>query len=58
MLLLELNQSFRQICHLTGFSATCLLPGLLYGVKGLYQPVLGAAVLLEPTTLYGIAVRE
>jgi hypothetical protein len=51
MLLFELHQSFCQISHLTGFPAACLLPGLLYGVEGLNQPVLGDAVLLEPTTL-------
>ena len=58
MLLLEPNQFFHQISHLTGFPVTCLLPGLLYGVEGLNQIVLGAAVLLEPTTLRGIVGHE
>ena len=46
MLLFEFEQSFRQISHLIGFSAARLLPGLLSGMEGLNQPVLGAAVLL------------
>jgi hypothetical protein len=58
MLLFELSQSFRQITYLTEFPTACLLPGLLNGVEGLHQPVLGAAVLLKPTTLCGIVGRE
>jgi hypothetical protein len=58
VLLHELNQSFHQISHLTRFPTACLLPGLLCGVEGLNQPVLGAAILLEPTTLLGIMGRE
>jgi hypothetical protein len=54
VLLFEFKQSFRQISHLTGIPAARLLPGLLSGVEGLNQPVLGAAVLLEPTTLCSI----
>ena len=54
MLLFEFKQSFRQISHLIGFSAARLFPGLLSGVEGLSQSVLGAAILLEPTTLCSI----
>ncbi len=58
VLLFEFKQSFRQISHLTEISTTRLLPGLLYGVEGLKQPVLGAAILLKPRTLCSIVGRE
>ena len=57
-LFFKYKQSFHQISHLIGFSAARLFPGLLNGVEGLSQPVLRAAVLLEPTTLCSIVGRE
>ena len=53
-LLFKLTYFFSLISYLTGNSAACLLPGLLCGIEGLNQPILGAAVLLEPATLCGI----
>ena len=56
--LFELSHLFRQISHLSGLSTSWLFPGLLCGVEGLSQPVLLAAVLVEPTTLCGVVGRE
>jgi hypothetical protein len=56
--LFELSHLFHQISHLSGLSTSWFLPGLLCGVKGLSQPVLLAAVLVEPTTLRGVVGRE
>jgi hypothetical protein len=58
VLLFEFKQLFCQISHLTRFPVARLFPGLLSGVEGLNQPVLGAAVLLKPTTLCSIVGRE
>jgi len=56
--LFELNHLFRQISHLSRISTSWLFPGLLCGAEGLSQPVLLAAVLVEPTTLCGVVGRE
>jgi hypothetical protein len=56
--LFELSHLFCQISHLSGISTSWPFPGLLCGVKGLSRPVLLAAVLVEPTTLRGVAGRE
>jgi hypothetical protein len=57
-LLFELSYLFRQICYLIGISTSWLLPGLLCGVEGFRQPVLLAAVLVEPTSLCGVVGRK
>ncbi len=58
-LLFELSHLFHQISHLSGISTNWFLPrGLLCGVEGLSRPVLLAAVLIEPATLYGVVGRE
>ena len=41
-----------------GISTAWFLPGLLRGIERLSQLVLLAAVLVEPTTLYGVVSRE
>jgi hypothetical protein len=56
--LFELSHLFRQISHLSGISTYWFLPGLFCGVEGLSQPVLLAAVLVEPTTLCGVVGCE
>ncbi len=57
--LFELSYLFRQISHLSGISTAWFLQrGLLRGVEGLSWPVLLAAVLIEPATLYGVVGRE
>ena len=56
--LLELSHLFGQMAHLIGIPTACFLPGLLRGIEGLSRPVLLAAVLVEPTTLYGVVSRE
>jgi len=56
--LFELNHLFRQISHLSGISTSWLFPGLLRGVEGLSQPVLLAAVLVEPATPCGVVGYE
>jgi len=42
------------MAYLLGIPTSWFLPGLLRGFEGLSQPVLLAAVLVEPTTLCGI----
>jgi len=54
--LFELFHLFGQISHLSGISTSWPFPGFLCGVEGLSQPVLLAAVLVEPTTLCGVGV--
>jgi hypothetical protein len=56
--LLELSYLFGQMAYLIGLPTAWFLPGLLRGIEGLSQPVLLAAVLVEPTTLYGVVSRE
>ena len=56
-LLFELSYLFRQMCYLIGISTSWFVPGFLCGVKGFRQPVLLAAVLVEPTTLRGVVSR-
>ena len=46
------------MAHLIGIPASWFLPGFLRGIEGLSQPVLLAAVLVEPTTLVGVVTRE
>ena len=46
------------MAYLIGIPASWFLPGLLRGIEGLSQPVLLAAVLVEPTTLRGVVSRE
>ena len=41
-----------------GIPASWFLPGLLRGIEGLNQPVLLAAVFIEPTTLRGVVGCE
>ena len=55
--LLEFLEFLGQISHLARVT-TALFPGLLRGIEGLSQPVLLAAVLVEPTTLRGVVGRE
>ena len=57
-LLFELSYLFRQICYLIRISTSWFVPGFLCGVEGFRQPVLLAAVLVEPTTLRGVVSRE
>ncbi len=57
-LLFELFHLFGQMAYLIGIPASWFLPGLLHGIEGLGQPVLLAAVLIEPTTLRGVVGRE
>ena len=45
------------MAYLIGIPASWFLPGLLRGIEGLSQPVLLAAVLVEPTTLRGVVSR-
>ena len=46
------------MAYLIGIPASWFLPGLLRGIEGLSQPVLLAAVLVEPTTIRGVVSRE
>jgi hypothetical protein len=55
--LLELSFLFGRMAYLIGIPTAWFLPGLLRGIEGLSQPVLLAAVLVEPTTLYGVVSR-
>ena len=57
-LLFELSYLFRQICYLIGISTSWFVPGLLCRVEGFRQPVLLAAILIEPTTLRGVVGHE
>jgi hypothetical protein len=56
--LLELSYLFGQMAYLIGIPSAWFLPGLLRGIEGLSQPVLLAAVLVEPKTLSGVVSRE
>ena len=57
--LFELSYLFRQISHLSGISTAWFVPrGSLSGVEGFSQPVLLAAVLIEPSTLVDVVGRE
>jgi len=56
--LLELSYLFGQMAYLIGIPTAWFLPGLLRGIEGLSQPVLLAAVHIEPTTLRGVVSRE
>jgi hypothetical protein len=56
--LFELSHLFGQMAYLIGIPTAWFLPGLLRGIEGLSQPVLLAAVLVEPTTLFGVVSRE
>ena len=55
--LFELIYLFGQMAYLIGIPASWFLPGFLRGIEGLSQPVLLAAVLVEPTTLRGVVSR-
>jgi len=57
-LLFELSHLFHQICYLIGISTSWFVPGFLCGVERFRQPVLLAAVLVEPTTLRGVVGHE
>ena len=57
-LLFELSHLFGQMAYLIGIPTAWFLPGLLRGIEGLSQPVLLAAVHIEPTTLRGVVSRE
>jgi hypothetical protein len=57
-LLFELSYLFRQLCYLIGISTSWVVPGFLCGVEGFRQPVLLAAVLVEPATLRGVVGYE
>ena len=46
------------MAYLIGIPTARFLPGLLRGIEGFNQPVLLAAVLIEPTTLRGVVGRE
>ncbi len=46
------------MAYLISIPTARFLPGLLCGIEGLSQPVLLAAVLIEPTTLRGVVGRE
>ncbi len=46
------------MAYLIGIPTAWFLPGLLPGIEGLSQPVLLAAILVEPTTLCGVVGRE
>ena len=57
--LLELSYLVRQISHLSGISTAWFVPrGSLSGVEGFSQPVLLAAVLIEPSTLLDVVGPE
>ena len=56
--LVELSNLFGQMAYLIGIPTAWFLPGLLRGIERLSQPVLLAAVLVEPTTLRGVVSRE
>ena len=56
--LFELFHLFGQMAYLIGIPTAWFLPGLLCGIEGLSQPVLLAAILIEPTTLRGVVGRE
>ena len=56
--LLELSYLFGQMAYLIGIPTAWFLPGLLRGIEELSQPVLLAAVHIEPTTLRGVVSRE
>ena len=58
MLLFELSQFLSYINHLTGISATCLLPGLPCKIEVLSWLVHRATVLREPATLNGTVSCE
>ena len=57
-LIYELSHLFGQMAYLIGIPTAWFLPGLLRGIEGLSQPVLPAAVHIEPTTLHGVVSRE
>ncbi len=57
-LLFELSHLFDQMAYLIRIPTAWFLPGILRGIEGLSQPVLLAAVLVEPTTLCGVVSRE
>ncbi len=57
-LLFELGYLFRQMCYLIGISTSWFVPGFICGVEGFRQPVLSAAILLEPTTIRGVVGYE
>jgi len=46
------------MAYLIGIPTAWFLPGLLRGIEGLSQPVLLAAILVEPTTLRDVVGRE
>ena len=46
------------MAYLIGIPTARFLPGLLRGIEGLSRPVPLAAVLVEPTTLYGVVGHE
>jgi hypothetical protein len=56
--LFELFHLFGQMCYLIGISTSWFVPGFLCGVEGFRQPVLLAAILVEPTTLRGVVGYE
>jgi hypothetical protein len=56
--LLELSYLFGQMAYLIGILTAWFLPGLLREIEGLSQPVLLAAVHIEPTTLRGVVSCE
>ena len=56
--LLELSYLYGQMAYLIVVPTAWFLPGLLRGIEGLSQPVLLAAVHIEPTTLRGVVSRE
>jgi hypothetical protein len=56
--LFELSHLFGQMAYLIGISIAWFILGLLRGIEGLSQPVLLAAVHIEPTTLCGFVSHE
>ena len=56
--LFELSYLFGQMAYLIGIPTAWFLPRLICGIEGLSQPVLLAAVLVEPKTLSGVVSRE
>ena len=57
-LLFELGYLFGQMAYLIGISTSWFVPGFICGVEGFRQPVLSAAVLIEPTTVRGVVGQE
>ncbi len=56
--LFELIYLFGQVAYLIGISTSWFVPGFICGVEGFRQPVLSAAVLIEPTTICGVVGQE